>query len=68
MLIIKHKSDCGVYNEPALPYGRCNCGAEEFLLSAITRVLKRGKELENTVANSDMRVALGILGEAVIER
>jgi hypothetical protein len=21
-----HKSDCAVYNEPALPAGKCDCG------------------------------------------
>ena len=23
-----HKSDCAVYNEPAYPKGRCDCGAD----------------------------------------
>lgn len=23
-----HKSDCAIYNEPAYPKGRCNCGAD----------------------------------------
>lgn len=67
MLRIKHKSDCAVYNEPALPYEPCNCGAEEQLLSDIRRVLRRGEILENNVVNSDLRVALALLKNAVIE-
>ncbi len=23
-----HKSDCAIYNEPAMPNGSCNCGAK----------------------------------------
>jgi hypothetical protein len=26
--LIHHASDCAVYNEPALPAGPCDCGAE----------------------------------------
>ena len=68
MLKIKHKSDCGVYNQPAPPYEPCSCGAEKRLLYNIKRVLSRIKVLENNVTNSDLHIALALLADAVIEK
>jgi hypothetical protein len=37
---VSHASDCATHNEPALPNGRCDCGAENPEVLALRRALK----------------------------
>jgi hypothetical protein len=40
-MAVTHASDCAVHNEPALPRGPCDCGAETAALRAALEPIAR---------------------------